>query len=144
VQLKRPDGVVQEGQTHDCQVENLRDVLEELEMANNKHFRIQGGYTMAEDEGLALLNEKLGPRLKDEKQAESLRGLLRIGVHADVQVTSSNWAREQIRDEKQHKYLGQRAQFRTVETVTKHGKNLHAWCLTPHTKRLYGPPWKTR
>ena len=55
-------------------------------------FQMRGGYTIANREGLA----KLSTALESCDDHDSLRDLIRVGVHSDVQVTSHGWGTKLI------------------------------------------------
>mmetsp|Transcript_98038 Transcript_98038/g.260479 ORF Transcript_98038/g.260479 Transcript_98038/m.260479 type:complete len:177 (-) Transcript_98038:276-806(-) len=61
---------------------------------------MQGGYTLAEDQGLRSLGAKL-ESMGREAEYGALRGELRVGVHEDVQVTSTDWGDSPVADEGQ-------------------------------------------
>jgi hypothetical protein len=85
---------VQLGQTRSLQVENLKDICNLVEnVPNGRYFTVKGGYTLATDQGLKQLNNKL--KRMDE---DSILAKLRVGVHSDVQVTSHSWGRVQLRN----------------------------------------------
>jgi len=92
--VTRADGSLQEGQTEDLQINNLAD-LEEI-VGNSPQGRFWenvGGYTLAQDRGLKTLNHTL-----QKLDREKIKDKLRVGIHCDVQVTSTNWGNNQIRD----------------------------------------------
>jgi len=85
--LVRPDGSVQEGQTEDCQIENLAEISDAIgNKPEGRFYRVVGGYTLAENQGLEMMNHEL-----KKLNREDLKAKLRVGVHSDVQVTSSHW-----------------------------------------------------
>ena len=68
-------------------IDNLKDVSEYLgNVPNGRYYKVKGGYTLAENEGLEELN-----RVLETKSVEQAMEKLRIGVHEDVQVTTSSW-----------------------------------------------------
>jgi len=73
-----------EGQDANRQIENLRDIESLLcgSPQQNKFFKVVSGYTMANNNSL----EKLNQRLQDVPK-EDVCAALRIGVQADTQVT---------------------------------------------------------
>lgn len=90
-----------EGQTRHHQVDNLADLSAALgNVPCGKLFDVRGGYTLAKDSQLALLNSVLS-RFQKEGKLEELHTLLRVGVHTDVQVTSTNWGRNRVYDPEQ-------------------------------------------
>eukprot|EP00128_Syssomonas_multiformis_P000582 Colp12_sorted_trinity150504_noHs@30487 len=87
VPISKADGSVQVGQTTRLQIECLRDVSTVVgNKPEGRYFKVQGGYTLATDEGLHKLNDALKNIERDD-----VRQSLRIGVHSDVQVTSTSW-----------------------------------------------------
>eukprot|EP00463_Aulacantha_scolymantha_P003811 TRINITY_DN4731_c0_g1_i1.p1 TRINITY_DN4731_c0_g1~~TRINITY_DN4731_c0_g1_i1.p1 ORF type:complete len:172 (-),score=23.04 TRINITY_DN4731_c0_g1_i1:99-614(-) len=89
VPVKLSNGDTQYGQTKENQLNTLSDVLEFIKNDTEKYFEVRNGYTMAEDSGLEKLNEKINKMGEEEK--EQLRSHLKIGVHKNVQVTSTDW-----------------------------------------------------
>lgn len=77
------DGQV--GQAHDQQIDCLRDIAEALENDKHAHWTMQNGYALPSRAGLACIDEHLKSASKDE--LDHLRGLLRIGLHWQTQVT---------------------------------------------------------
>lgn len=53
---------------------------------NGRFFKVKNGYTLAKNDGLTELNEAL-----ESLDREQVKNELRVGVHADCQVTSTNW-----------------------------------------------------
>lgn len=92
-------GKEQEGQTAEHQIECLRDFCQFLCNESENYFTIVGGYTMAKDQGLKKLNEKLQGFQED--QLDRLRDSLRVGVQTDVEVTSGSWGRTLVNDPEQ-------------------------------------------
>ena len=75
------------------QIDNLKDFS--LRIGNSRHgsmFKMVGGYTIANKHGLA----RLSAALKMLGNHDSLRDLIRVGVHSDVQVTSHSWGTKLI------------------------------------------------
>jgi len=87
------------GQRAHRQINNLEPLLAALPGGPAGHVRVQGGYTLAEDEGLRRLNGRL--QLLGGSARSALRRELRVGVHEDVQVTSSDWGERPARDDEQ-------------------------------------------
>ena len=56
-------------------------------------MEVRGGYTMAHDAGLGELNEKIAEQLA---AGVDLKALLKIGVHADVEVTATRWGGQPV------------------------------------------------
>lgn len=95
VEYETKQGVyTQLGQSKKHQIDNLKDISVLVgNVPDGRFYSAKGGYTMAKNKGLKALNNILG-----ELDADTVRAALRIGVHEDVQVTSYNWGRKQIRD----------------------------------------------
>ena len=91
--LRDSDGIIcgeQEGQTAEHQIDNLQDVCALLENhPRGTYYKVTGGYTLATDNGLNKLNNRL--KMLDP---EHVKDRLRVGVHADIEVTSSNWGQQ--------------------------------------------------
>lgn len=97
--VETADGV-QEGQTADHQVDNLRGVCEVLgNTPRGRYYNVTGGYTLAEDRGLQAVSKVINGFSPEERDA--CKAVLRVGVHQDTQVTSTHWGRNQIRDPNQ-------------------------------------------
>jgi len=88
------DAAGEPGQTSERQIENLGGMLAELGDAG-KHIVVRNGYTFADNQGLRVVQGVLQDNLPLQ---ESCQKELRVGVHEDVQVTSSAWGRCQQRD----------------------------------------------
>ncbi|CAE7599396.1 unnamed protein product [Symbiodinium natans] len=94
------------------QINNLEDLCVELDRKSAKRrkgkdevlFRsfgsqfleVRGGYTLASHRQLANLNAML--QSLSEGELDELRQSLRVGVHADVQVTSFAWGARPVKD----------------------------------------------
>jgi len=92
------DGAV--GQRSDRQLNNLRDLGEKIgNVPPGRYYEVVGGYTMAENRGLLELNKKIKSLSKDEYR--NIIRSMRIGVHEDIQVTSTNWGRNLLKDDEQ-------------------------------------------
>jgi hypothetical protein len=81
-------GKKQYGQSRDCQINNL-DKLEEL-LENDKHnyWEVRNGYVFSpSNDHLDRLNQYL--KSLSEEQLEELRGVIKIGVQSDTEVTLS-------------------------------------------------------
>lgn len=89
-----------QGQLADRQVDNLEEFSNQVENEPaGRYFDVQGGYTLATSKQLSALNAHL--RRLSEDARDKLRDTLRIGVHADVQVTSFGWGSKRVKDPKQ-------------------------------------------
>ena len=78
------DGV---GQTHDRQVDCLRDLGDALGNTDGALWTMRNGYALCSDAGLAAIDARLAKSTPAE--IDALRDLLRVGVHADVEVTAT-------------------------------------------------------
>jgi len=87
------------GQQSNRQINNLHLVLSRLGNNKSNFLQVKNGYTMADCNGLTALGQVL--ENMSVKAYESLLGDLCVGVHEDVQVTSCDWARSQLRDKRQ-------------------------------------------
>ena len=78
-------------QTAEYQLDGLADLGEALSIALNRPvnalWKMQNGYALCTREGLDAIAEYLGS-LQPE-QLDALRGKLRVGIHRDVEVTST-------------------------------------------------------
>ena len=79
------------GQTANCQLDGLQDVGKHLSQvlgcAVPDLWEMRNGYALATQRGLQLISEHLSQI--SAQQREALSGLLRIGLHQDVEVTDS-------------------------------------------------------
>merc|ERR1712129_695571 len=90
------------GQRAHCQIDNLRRLRHRLggdQAEDEDYFHVVGGYTLATDEGLRRMNMKLASLRASDRRA--LIEELCVGVHEDVQVTSSSWGQHQVHDDGQ-------------------------------------------
>ncbi len=76
------------GQTTDCQIDTLKDLGELLGNKNDCLWRMQNGYAMASESGLAEIAGQIAEA--SECELERLRGALRIGLQWGVEVTLSD------------------------------------------------------
>ena len=76
------------GQTADNQIDCLADLGATLGNDNNRLWKMQNGYALPTRAALTEISERL--QAADEAERDRLRGLLRIGVHAQVEVTFDN------------------------------------------------------
>lgn len=80
------------GQTHDNQIDCLKEIGIALENDKLGLWKMSNGYALATSEGLKHIKNILNDLSSDEY--EQLKGLLRIGIQSDTQVTindSSNF-----------------------------------------------------
>ncbi len=75
------------GQTHDRQIDCLKDLGAALGNHNDRLWKMRNGYALCTDEGLATIDCKLASL--DHRNRNELQDLLRIGIHWDVQVTDA-------------------------------------------------------
>jgi hypothetical protein len=75
----------QPGQSADNQIDCLADLGQRLGNADERLWAMTNGYALPTEEGLREVNRKLGQM--DESDLDALRGLLRIGIQRDTQVT---------------------------------------------------------
>jgi len=80
------------GQSSQRQVENLADVEELLGNGTSQFFQVRSGYTLASDSSLGKLN----PKLQSKELREAVKESLRIGVHADTQVTGCSFGKVEL------------------------------------------------
>lgn len=76
------------GQSHDRQLDCLEDIGTALENQEKALWEMKNGYALPTPEGLLALERTLKSMPEDEK--DKLRRLLRIGLHADTEVTLGN------------------------------------------------------
>lgn len=76
------------GQTSQKQVECLAEMEKLLDNKSQNYFRVQGGYSLANEDGISRLGERLS---KDRDLRESARSKLRVGVMSDTQVTCKSF-----------------------------------------------------
>ncbi len=76
------------GQTADRQLDCLLDLGAALGNTGERLWRMQNGYALATRTGLTEISARLHSASASERDA--LRGLLRIGVHTNAQVTLGN------------------------------------------------------
>ena len=77
------NGVV--GQSRDNQIDCLADLGKAMNNGGGRLWKMQNGYALPSLEGLTEIDQQL--RSMDEKRLDDLRGLLRIGIQWDTQVT---------------------------------------------------------
>lgn len=73
------------GQTAENQINCLADLGQRLGNSDERLWTMTNGYALPSNEGLQEVNLKLGQM--DESDLDALRGLLRIGLQLDTQVT---------------------------------------------------------
>lgn len=75
----------QQGQSSTVQLDGIADLGAALGNTNNALWKMNNGYVMASEYGLMQIEQHLSSI--SYEQREQLKGLLRIGVHADTDVT---------------------------------------------------------
>ncbi|MEZ4985504.1 MAG: hypothetical protein R2795_10780 [Saprospiraceae bacterium] len=73
------------GQTSTCQIDCLSNIAEWFDNENHLHWKMKNGYMLPSKSGLEWVTKKI-LSLEKEKY-EELKGLLRIGVQRNTQVT---------------------------------------------------------
>lgn len=73
------------GQTEERQLDCLRDLGATLGNEGDALWTMRNGYALCTEPGLAAVNRTL--QSMDEQERDTLRGVLRIGLHWDVEVT---------------------------------------------------------
>jgi hypothetical protein len=75
------------GQTHDRQIDCLKDLGVALGNHDDSLWKMRNGYALCSEEGLATIDRQLAAQ--DRQGLDELRQLLRVGIHWDVQVTDA-------------------------------------------------------
>ena len=78
------------GQTRDRQIDCLRELGAALGNNNGALWTMRNGYALCTEVGLDAIEQRL--RALDTLEIDKLRGLLRVGLHWDVEVTTSRTA----------------------------------------------------
>jgi hypothetical protein len=78
------------GQTRDRQLDCLRDLGVALGNRDGALWTMRNGYALCTDAGLTRIDRTL--RSSDASERDSLRDLLRIGIHWDIQVSAGGAA----------------------------------------------------
>jgi hypothetical protein len=78
------------GQSAKHQIDCLADLGEALGNSGGRHWRMRNGYALASEAGLRGLTDRL--RASSPEELDRLRGLLRIGVQRDTEVTIASTA----------------------------------------------------
>ena len=73
------------GQLRNNQIDGLADIASALKNDQNNYWDMKNGYALPTMGGLERLNDVMAPM--SPQQIDYLRGLLRVGVHADTEVT---------------------------------------------------------
>lgn len=82
------------GQASDRQIDCLADLGAALGNLSGELWSMQNGYALCSSSGLATIDRLLGAATQSE--VERLRGLLRIGLHWDVEVTDCSPAEQLV------------------------------------------------
>lgn len=75
----------QKGQSVDCQIDCLADLGEAFGNSGKRLWVMRNGYALAYESGLIEIAERL--KSSNEDEIDKLRGLLRIGIQWDTEVT---------------------------------------------------------
>ena len=73
------------GQCDGKQIDCLADIASALQNNEHTYWQMENGYALPTLDGLERLNAVLGAM--SQQELEHLKGLLRVGVHADTEVT---------------------------------------------------------
>ena len=73
------------GQTEENQIDCLSDIGAALGNSQNRLWDMRNGYALASEDGLAEISNKI--ESASESEIDSLRGLLRVGIQWDTEVT---------------------------------------------------------
>uniref|UniRef100_A0A7S2WMU9 Macro domain-containing protein n=1 Tax=Rhizochromulina marina TaxID=1034831 RepID=A0A7S2WMU9_9STRA len=85
------------GQRNARQLNNAAEMLELLlDGDESDEMFVEGGYLLATDEVLEAVNRRL-----PDVDLEELKEAVRVGLHRDVQVTSTNWGKTPVDEEEQ-------------------------------------------
>jgi len=95
----QPPAVIRQGQVRDVQINNLFDFSRVVGNVDGRFFKVDGGYTIADNHQLRDLNKVLESMGAEGRDA--CRAALRVGVHSDVQVTSYDWGKHRVTDPSQ-------------------------------------------
>jgi hypothetical protein len=76
------------GQSSTNQIDCLADVGVALGNSDGHVWKMRNGYALTTESGLTEISDRL--RAAGESERDKLRGLLRIGIHWDTQVTLNN------------------------------------------------------
>jgi hypothetical protein len=86
------------GQTANNQINNLDDIERLINNRSNKFFYVKNGYALSDKKSIS----KLSNFMKTDRELRKQISLaLKVGLHEDVQVTSSNWGKFQLVDPSQ-------------------------------------------
>lgn len=82
------------GQSRSRQIDCLAEVGEALGNAKDSLWTMRNGYALCTEQGLERIDRRL--ELMTEEEYDSIRSLLRIGLHWDVQVTDVGHAEQLV------------------------------------------------
>ena len=86
--VKTIDGKIQQGQTKDCQINNLIDIQTYLKKVYGSEFiTVKNGYTESSVKNLTELNKHL---VNNKELKNILINKLKVGVHSDLEVVFKN------------------------------------------------------
>ena len=86
--VKTLEGKIQQGQTKDCQINNLIDIQTYLKKVYGSEFiTVKNGYTESSVENLNKLNTYI---VNDKELKNILINKLKVGVHSDLEVVFKN------------------------------------------------------
>ena len=91
-----PNGTTVNGQRGTSQINTLAEVCTMLDNKPIGRYFDVIGYTLARDDGLKGLNTFI--KGLDQQRREEVKGALRVGLHEDVQVTSTHWGTRAVPD----------------------------------------------
>jgi len=96
---EQPDQI---GQSAELQLNNLVDfgLVETQTGPLQSYYNVKGGYSMSSTSKLQQMSGALG-KLDKACMLDTARAAIRVGIHNDVQVTSSNWTRFKVTDPEQ-------------------------------------------
>lgn len=75
------------GQTANNQINCLEEIAQYFENDKHQYWELKNGYALATKEGLLQISKKL--QNLDKKEYETLKGLLKVGIQWDTEVTIS-------------------------------------------------------
>lgn len=97
--MTKEDGSVQAGQSRDLQLDGMEDISAILGNSSNQYYTCRNGYLTCTSEQLTACNSRLDLYCQEHSQLsrkdvlEKLGNKLKIGIHYNVEVTSSKWGK---------------------------------------------------
>ena len=82
------------GQTRERQIDCLADMGQALGNDGGRLWEMRNGYALCSEQGLAAIDSRLAAM--SQQDLDALRGLLRIGLHWDVEVTDAPAPGQQV------------------------------------------------